>query len=421
MKNSKRRKSVVEDGKSNLKQKFAQRRRSECVTGQTVKLLRSQSVGIETDGSVMGSNESLPTLEEYPGRTRRRRPQSANEMSDMYDSQLDVNSNSTKAVNRMRDQDPPGKESMAERMQRRRRTRVSMEEMPTTTQPESVSHRIRSRRQNEDSDTPVSRYQGDSAAESAQEEVSGDRTYRRRRRTSHQSTEELSRPGPNATDAAKSDVEGLIPRRRRPSRDESARDTDITDDDTAGQRGHYRRRRGSNDSHGSRDRPSLPSSPPPVGLPLNYRTRSQSASNVLFEDGTGSHHQRGSRASSPGRSSDRSSPEPPPRPNLPPGFTHNQRIRGTPHFDSAPIGDDTDCDTDTPSKIHYREALRKFSRAQSSMFDQHIPMKANRDVGQERKPDGRERVRERPRERNEAPVSDKEPPPWRSRTGSIHK
>ena len=53
MRTAKRRKSIVEDGKSNLKQKFAlmRQKKSESSIAHTVKLLRSQSMsGVDIVG-----------------------------------------------------------------------------------------------------------------------------------------------------------------------------------------------------------------------------------------------------------------------------------------------------------------------------------------------------------------------------------
>ena len=118
---ARRRKSTAEDGKSGLKQRFA-RLRKQSEVNPTVKMLRSQSMVESPSQAESDSDICAPKSAPPDGQRRRRRPH-----SDVYESeQLSYHSDASVTSARS--------ETMAERMQRRRRSRINSEEVQNNIQ-----------------------------------------------------------------------------------------------------------------------------------------------------------------------------------------------------------------------------------------------------------------------------------------------
>ena len=203
---SAKRRQSANDGKANMKQKFEQiRRRSENLAGSsqpTVKLLRSQSVSGESHlGKVVeegGPRSAPPHSDERP---RRRRRQTTEGSADGSKDGAALPGRDPAAVARDGSGDvPPQNETMAQRMQRRRRTRVSTDD--------TAEGRPRTRAQSEDlSRGNERRVAGDHPEEQA--------VTRRRLRIS--SADPAKPPLPDSA-ASKPDGDGGTQRRRRPGR-----------------------------------------------------------------------------------------------------------------------------------------------------------------------------------------------------------
>ena len=410
MRAAKRRKSVVEDGKSNMKQRFAQlRRRSEHVN-PTVKMLRSQSMvenlNTESDSDIGTGPRSAP----FDGPSdadrprRRRRPQ-----TEIYET------NPTESVNYNSDASVPSgrSETMAERMQRRRRSRVNSEEVQNNinnARQEGVITRQHSKMADEDgSDTQRSRSKLHQIEGSG---YSSDNNRMNRRWRSHKNVEDTSRPTFQKQDPH--DVDVTSPHSRRHgvvSREDSSCLSDVPGDENISRQRAYRS--GQSDSMLSLTdvaRYKLPGDrtplvPASVANPhqyqnIAYKPRSrygqQYVNGYEEEAGMATQQQRHSRSASPcgsgvsqvSVSSDYSPHDPgaPPRPALPVAYS-NFRSRGQ---------SDTDIMDTDQEKINYREAIRKMSSGRSNR--EHGPRRRSADMSGNMAPKNPDKPRSRTRD-----------------------
>ena len=124
---AKRRRSIADDDKSNLKNKFTQlRRRSEQVSPQTFRrILRSQSIGAGLDVAGLATDSGpprSPTTPTVPDQSllRKRRPLSAS-----YPAEQKPDDNVFDGTDSMSARNSTG-ETLAERIERRRQARISV-------------------------------------------------------------------------------------------------------------------------------------------------------------------------------------------------------------------------------------------------------------------------------------------------------
>lgn len=328
MRAARRRKSCAEDGKSNMKQRFAQmRRRSENIN-PTVKMLRSQSM-VETHAeSDSELTRSAPSGED--GRRRRRRPQ-----SEAYESELNYQSDASVTSTRS--------ETMAERMQRRRRSRINSEEVQNNIQNARQENGLSSKQTSlDETSSPKSRIFGTENQDYASD---SERMVRRRMRAKSMDENNAMFNQNNNTTQEKAG-----PRRRRPaiSHDEVLSDAP-TEENTRPTRQRYRK----SDSMTSltdiaRNKP--PGDRSPITPSQQYNNMPYSPLSRYGQQYNDNGYEQGSRRK---RAVSPVTPDPgaPPRPALPASYNYRN------------TSDNDIMDTDQ-EKINYREAIRKMSGGQ---------------------------------------------------------